>query len=309
MKDETDSDFDALLDDFINQQLAEIDEQQAIIEDDIRNAKKTPPQNKKEEEDDDDDELLSGYEGASDDSNVSQYAATPDEVAALAEEERRLYNSYSEFVESVGKCAKNRELEMPDLEFSPADITPRFSPRRTDNLKGDILACWDILIKSEKDYLVQLPYNPTDEQILNFAEKISAPNLQLSLISYVETLIEIESCENAYNIRRVKFQKHQIEKRLYEEQQRIIAQKRAYVAAIKAKNFPIDADLLVNNFFKASNKDPENAAKILRSNPAMFAPIQVDKIPNRFFGLIKAKPSDGIIINKKIGKFLADLKV
>ena len=213
------------------------------------------------------------------------------------------------FIESVAKCAKSHEIEMPNLYFSTSDITPRFSPRRTKNLKSDILACWDILLTTEKDYLAQLPYNPTDEQILNFAEKISAPNLQLSLISYVENLIEIESCENAYNIRRVKYEKHKIEKQLYEEQQRIIAQKRAYIKAIKGKNFPIDADLLVNNFFKASNKDPENAAKILGNNPAVFAPIQVDKLPNHFFGLIKAKPSDGKIVNKKIGKFLAGLKV
>ena len=47
---------------------------------------------------------------------------------------------------------------------------------------------------------------------------------------------------------------------------------------------------------------------MLETNPATFAPIQVDKIPARFFGMIKPKPEDGIKINKKLGKFLKKLK-
>ena len=299
-----DADFDALLDDFINQQLAEIDEQQAIVEEDISNSKKAS--------DAELDELIPttyDKEEDVDDTNVSGYAVEDERVAKLAPEEKQFYNSFSEFVESVGKCASAHEVAMPELYFSIDEIIPRFSPKRVDNIKADILACWDVLLQTEADYLRQLPVNPTDEQILNFAEKISAPNLQLSLISYVETLIEIEACETAYNLRRVKYQKHKIEKELYEEQQRIIAKKRAFAEAIREKNFPIDPDRLVNNFFKASAKDPENAAKLLEHNPAVFAPIQVDKLPDKFFGLVKAKPSDGKIVNKKIGKFLSGLKV
>ncbi len=303
MKDEADSDFDALLDDFINQQLADIDEQQAIIEDDIRNNKKKPQRSSSPED------VLPGVEAAGDDTDLLQYVAEDEEVKKLAEEEKRLFTSYKEFVESVGKCAASHDIAMPELHFTSADLMPRFKPSRTDNLKHDIFSCWDVLISSETEYLSQLPYNPTDEQILNFAERISAPNLQLSLISYVEILIETEACEAAYNLRRVKYQKHKIEKALYEEQQRILAKKRAYAEAIREKSFPIDADLLVTNFFKASSKDPENAARLLENNPAVFAPIQVDKLPSRFFGLIKAKPSDGKIVNKKIGKFLSQLKV
>ena len=81
-----------------------------------------------------------------------------------------------------------------------------------------------------------------------------------------------------------------------------------FIEAIKAKNFPIDAERLVNNFFKSVRKDPEGAQKILETNPATYAPIQVEKIPPRFFGMIKPKPEDGIRINKEIGKFLKNLK-
>ena len=37
--------------------------------------------------------------------------------------------------------------------------------------------------------------------------------------------------------------------------------------------------------------------------------IDFEKLPNKFFGLIKAKPEDGKKVNKKLGKFLKNLKI
>jgi hypothetical protein len=81
-----------------------------------------------------------------------------------------------------------------------------------------------------------------------------------------------------------------------------------YIDAIKKKEFPIDAERLVNNYFRLSNKDPEGSFKALVNNPATYAPIDFSKIKARFFGLIKVKPQDGIRINRKIGDFLKKLK-
>lgn len=83
---------------------------------------------------------------------------------------------------------------------------------------------------------------------------------------------------------------------------------KAYIEAIKKQDFPIDAERLVTNYFKTAKKDPEGAQKMLENNPATFAPIQIDKLRPRFFGMIKPKPEDGIRINKEIGKFLKNLK-
>ena len=291
-------DFDALLDDFITRQLA--DTEDALAEIDASSKKDTASFN---------DSPSAAEEADNSDVPLSSYAEEAPEVNNLAPEEKRLYNAYQEFISVIKRLAKSANLDKPTFCFSPLDITPRFSPRRTGNIKKDIVTCWDIMIAAEGEKLEPLPIDATDEQILDFAEKLSAPNLQLSLISYVETLIEIDACETAYNIRKVKYKKHKIEKQLYEEQQQIINKKRLYAQAIRERNFPVDGDLLVNNFFKAASKDPENATKILEKNPAIFAPIQIDKIPDRFFGLIKAKPSDGYAINRKLGKFLINLKV
>ena len=143
---------------------------------------------------------------------------------------------------------------------------------------------------------------------MSFAEKTTDKHLQLALISYVETLIEIEACEIAYNLRRVRYEKHKIEKKIFEEQQNRRDRMRNYIKAIREKNFPVDAEMLVNNFFKTFRKDPKGAQKMLENNPATFAPIQIDKIPSRFFGMIKPKPEDGKKVNKKLGKFLKELK-
>jgi len=310
-------DFDAMLDDFIKRQLEDTEEELANIQDSSTKPSIPLPS-------DDTDDIVSAniasHQDTTEDNpseddlsidDLPDYIASTsddDEIVELQEEEKRLYNSYREFIKSTSNCANEHQIAIPEFYFSATELLPRFSPKRTANLKADIASCWDILIAAESEKLSQLPTNASDEQILDFAEKISAPNLQLSLISYVETLIEIDACEAAYNLRLAKYQKHKIEKELYEEKQKIAEKKRLYAQAVREHKFPVDAELLVNNFFKTSGKDPVNARKILETNPATFAPIQVDKIPDRFFGLIKAGPEDGKIVNKKLGKFLIKLK-
>lgn len=304
-------DFDTLLDDFISRQLNETEDLLA----DIQETSETKPSLSPNDETDDSfeenfTEIETDDENSNDDDDLIDITANVDnDFDKLAEEEKRLYNAYSEFIKSSSNCAKEHQIEIPEFQFSLDELLPRFSLNRTENLKSDIAACWDILLQTEYDNLSKLPANASDEQILDFAEKTSAHNLQMSLISYIETLIEIDACETAYNIRKSRYQKHQIEKEIYEEHQRMLNRKRLYAQAIREQNFPVDADLLVNNFFKTANKDPTGAQEILEKNPAIFAPIQIDKIPDKFFGLIKAKPEDGKAVNRKLGKFLTNLKV
>ncbi len=284
-------DFDKLLDDFISSQLQETEDVLA----DLAEAKEEQDKNPQSNE-----EIIS----VSDIINNQQ----DDDSVNLALEERRLFNAYKNMISSSVACATEAGIEIPEFNFSVTELMPRFRPNRIENLNIDVLNAWELLIASQPIRLTSLPKNPTDEQILNFAEKTTDKNLQLALISYVETLIELDACEIAYNIRKVKYEKHKIEKKIFEEQQQRRERMRRYIDAIKTKNFPIDAEMLVNNFFKTARKDAEGAQKMLEQNPATFAPIQVDKIPARFFGMIKPKPEDGKIVNKKIGKFLKDLK-
>lgn len=289
-------DFDKLLDDFISSQLQDAEEALAELNETPVSASSSSKE----------------AESSSEEENVPLsdivnriYDA---DAAKLADEEKRLFEAYRGLVSAAKICGEEAGVAIPDFVFTAKDLLPRFRPNNTDKLNQDILNAWEILIAAQPIRLTSLPLNASDEQILSFAEKTTDKNLQISLISYVETLIEIDSCEIAYNMRRVKYEKHKIEKKIFEEQQRRRDKMRKYIDAIRAKHFPVDADMLVTNFFKTVRKDPDGAQKMLENNPATFAPIQVDKIPSRLFGLVKPKPEDGIKVNKKLGKFLKKLK-
>lgn len=78
--------------------------------------------------------------------------------------------------------------------------------------------------------------------------------------------------------------------------------------AIHKAGFPVDGKKLITNYLKAYEKDKKEAYKVLITNPAMFAPLQMDKAKKGLFGG-KPKPEEGHRINKELGTFLKHLKV
>ena len=131
----------------------------------------------------------------------------------------------------------------------------------------------------------------------------------MAVVSYVEILFEIEGCEIAYEKRLLEYEHRKIEEEIIEEHRKRGERARKYVDAIERKKFPINAERLVHGYFKVAGKDPEGSFQALTTNPAIFAPIEIDKIKPKFFGLIKPTPRDGLIFNRKIGDFLKKLKV
>ena len=272
--------FDRLLDEFINNQLEEAADNQLDI---LENTKAQKPLREQIEEEE-------------------------EAVSHLYQEERQLYDAYKNFTSAIKTMALQSGKDEPEFSFSPTELYSRFRPSRGRLMNNDILKGWEIMLDCQATRLSSLPAHPSDEQILEFAEKTTDETLQMALISYVEILIEMEGCEINYNQRKAKAEKRKIERQIYEEHQHRLERMKKYINAIEAKKFPIDAERLVNNFFKTAKKDPDGAQKILENNPATYAPIEVDKIPPRFFGMIKPKPEDGIKVNREIGKFLKNLK-
>ena len=82
-----------------------------------------------------------------------------------------------------------------------------------------------------------------------------------------------------------------------------------FESELKEKDFPVDAERLIGNYFRVAQKDPDGSFNALVKNPAMFSPIEFEKIRPKFFGLIKVTPEDGIKANQKIGHFIKKLKV
>ena len=87
------------------------------------------------------------------------------------------------------------------------------------------------------------------------------------------------------------------------------AMKRDFIVAIQRKGFPVNATKLVNNYFTLAKKDPEKAYQTLITNPLYFSPIQMDRLPKKFFGLIPPGPKEARAVNKRLATFLKHLKV
>lgn len=230
-------------------------------------------------------------------------------AAKLCEEEKNLYNAHSNFITAISEMAEDHQLPVPVFSITAEMLYPRYKPTLGEKFALDTLKGWDIMIQAHPTRIMNINPNAKDEELLEFAERTTDDILQMAIIAYVEILIEIESCEIAYEKRRLKAKRRKIEQQVVEEHQRRIEKMKKYIAAIEAKKFPIDAERLVNNYFKTSRKDADGAYQMLTNNPATFAPIDISKIKARFFGMIKAKPEDGIRVNKELGNFLKKLKV
>ena len=226
----------------------------------------------------------------------------------LQEEEEALFSAFQNFQNAIETMAAQFDLKTPKFAVTEELLYPRYKPKVSAVFTDATLDGWDIILKAHSADLKDLRPDAGDDDILNFAEKEEDETLQLALISYVEVLIEIESCEIAYESRRIKAKKRWLEKKIIEEHEARQAKIKKYIALIEEQKFPINSERLVINYFKTARKDPDGAREILITNPATYSPIEVAKIPPRLFGLIKSKPEDGIKFNRIIGNFLKKLK-
>ncbi len=229
--------------------------------------------------------------------------------ATLKPEELELSRAIANFQDGMKAISKKKNLVLPTTDYTEDMLIPNYKPSVGKKIANYLLSCWDILNKYDPENMQRLPKNANDEQFLIFAESLKDVDMQLVIISYVEILINLEICEVKYEQKKEIITKNRIKKELYEEYLRLQERKNLFIQKLKEQNFPIDVDRLMNNYFRAAQKDTKGAFEALTKNPAMFAPIEFEKIKPRFFGLIKVTPEDGIKMNQKIGEFIKKLKV
>ncbi len=227
----------------------------------------------------------------------------------LKQEELELSRAVANFQDGIRAISKKKNLVVPKTDYNETMLQPNYKPSVGKKIATHLLECWDLLNKYDPENMQRLPNNASDEQFLVFAETLKDTHLQLVIISYVEILINLEICEVKYAQKKEIITKNRIKKELYEEYMRLQERKNIFIKKLKEQNFPIDVDKLMNNYFRAAQKDTKGAFNALTKNPAMFSPIQFEKIKPRFFGLIKVTPEDGIKMNQKIGEFIKKLKV
>lgn len=227
----------------------------------------------------------------------------------LKPEEQELARAIANFQDGIYSIADKKNFKVPETDYTEEMLRPNYKPSVGKKIAQYMLSCWDIINKADPENMKRLSKDATDEEYLAFAETLSDTDMQLAIISYVEILINVEICEVKYEQKKELMQKNRIKKELYEEYMELQERKQLFVSKLKEKDFPIDADRLISNYFRVAQKDPEGSFEALTKNPAMFSPIEFEKIRPKFFGLIKVTPEDGIKANQKIGKFVKNLKV
>ncbi len=231
------------------------------------------------------------------------------EEGYLKSEEKELARAVANFQDAVKVMANNKNLKLPKTDYVESMLSPNYKPSVGKKIAEYLLNCWDMIKKYDPENMKRLSPDAGDEEYLSFAESLNDTSMQLAIISYVEILINIEICEVSYEQKKDLAQKSKIKRELYEEYMELQERKKMFIQKLKEKKFPIDEDKLINNYFHIAQKDPDGAFEALTKNPAMFSPIQFEKMHSKFFGLIKVSPEDGIKANQKIGAFIKKLKV
>ena len=229
--------------------------------------------------------------------------------SGLKPEEQELARSLTNFQDSISAMANKKNLKLPKTDYEETMLMPNYKPSVGKKIAQYLLDCWPIINKYDPDNMKRLAPTATDEEYLSFAESLNDTYMQLAIISYVEILINMEICEVSYEQKKAEVLKNRAKRELYEEYMELQERKKLFIEKLKEKNFPIDAERLISNYFRVAQKDPDGSFEALTKNPATFSPIQVEKIHPKFFGLIKVTPEDGIKANQKIVKFIKNLKV
>lgn len=227
----------------------------------------------------------------------------------LGSDEAELAQAFVNYYTAVNNLTKSVLNQDFICQFSIDFLYPNYKPSIGKIVSEDLVKGWLLLVQMFPEEIGNFPTSSTDEEFLNLAEKLKNQDLQLAVISYVEILIDLEGCELSYQAKYLKYQEKHIKRIMYEEYLARKERQAKFTEALRRKNFPIDAERLISNYFRVAQKDVDGAFKALTTNPAIFAPIDFSKIKPRFFGLIKVSPKDGIRINMEIGNFLKKLKV
>lgn len=319
-------DFEKLLNSFINSKVEDDNENSTADDDNSSTEEEETSQEDdyvSEDEEEEEDEDLDEQDIAANEEVSAAFeeelAKTFDEAREAADEEEKmpelkpeeseLAQAYINYKSSIDKICKSESVSPLDWDFNIDYLYPNYKPSIGHLLVGDLIAGWNLLCSIFPDDVGKFNVSSSDEEFLNFAETLRNQDLQLAVISYVEILIDMESCELSYQAKLLKYQEKYVKRLLYEEYLERKERQKRFTEVVEKKDFPIDAERLISNYFRVAQKDVDGAYKALTTNPAIFAPIDFAKIKPRFFGLVKVTPKDGIRINIEIGKFMKKVKV
>ncbi|MBO6290107.1 MAG: hypothetical protein J6N45_07285, partial [Alphaproteobacteria bacterium] len=113
----------------------------------------------------------------------------------LGSDESELAQAFINFQTSVNKLSAEILKQKFECSFVIDDLYPNYKPSVGRLISADVVNGWLLLSKMFPNDIGKFSPSSSDEEFLNFAEKLNNQDLQLAVISYVEVLIDMESCE------------------------------------------------------------------------------------------------------------------
>ncbi|MGD9639376.1 MAG: hypothetical protein AB7U85_10050 [Alphaproteobacteria bacterium] len=266
---------------------------------------------------DDEDELEDFEEEADDDfSLASPTAKTPspkvpeqpdddfEYLSQLSDEESSLYDAYKDTMSMTKEIAIINNCQYPSKNIGAKDLVPHLKPDVAMLIKDDMYKSLAIFKSLYPKILGRVTGQESDQTFFAIAEAAKDEIIQSFIFNFMQVDIEIEACKIRSKASKVVKESKMLKEEavdLFLEQQSLA---NSFIKKLKRRNLPINEEALIKNYLKAADNDPESAYRTLISNPAFFTPILVDKMPKKFFGLIKANAKDCKAMNKKIANIM-----
>lgn len=148
-----------------------------------------------------------------------------------------------------------------------------------------------------------------DDEVRRAQDQDVLTSAQQVVLAFLMILADMKMVQQNLELHEITKEQQNIVDDIQEMEADEKAMKRDFIVAIQRKGFPVNATKLINNYFTLAKKEPEKAYQTLITNPLYFSPIQMEKMPKKFFGLIPAGPKEARAVNKRLATFLKHLKV
>lgn len=197
-----------------------------------------------------------------------------------------------------------------DLKIFKKQLRSNAQEGIMDDILDDLTTILPLIPEMQRILDRNLPLDDLIEEEIEYMEESEDSSIGEQLVvSYLLVMADMEIMLKKAQSRRMREERENLIEEIQDNEEEELEIQRAFINALKRENFPVDAEKLIRNYFNFARKEPEKAYQLLTTNPLFFAPVQTEKLPKKFFGLVKAGPKEASAINKRLASFLKRVKI
>lgn len=197
-----------------------------------------------------------------------------------------------------------------DLKIFKKQLRSNAQEGMMDDILDDLTTILPLIPEMQRILDRNLPLDNLIEEEIEYMEESEDSSIGEQLVvSYLLVMADMEIMLKKAQSRRMREERENLIEEIQDNENEELEIQKAFINALKKENFPIDAEKLIRNYFNFARKEPEKAYQLLTTNPLFFAPVQTEKLPKKFFGLVKAGPKEASAVNKRLASFLKRVKI